>query len=72
MNLPIEIQDLIFKYLKTCVNNKNEYYLVSKQWNKIIQPNKCQKIIAFNKKICYYHHKKTIDILRKDFHYCIY
>ena len=71
MNLPIELQKKIFQYLNTCANNNN-YYLVSKKWNNIIQPSKCKKITAFGRKVCYYHHKKTIDILLGDFHYCIY
>ena len=71
MDLPIEINKKILEYLDICVNS-NDYYLVSKSWNKIIQPSKCKKITAFGKIICYYHHKKTIDILFGDFHYCIY
>ena len=72
MNLPIEIQNIILGYLKTCVNEKEQYYLVSKKWKEIIKPSKCRKVTAFGRKICYYHHKKTIDILLADFHYCIY
>jgi len=69
--LPDELQLKIFNYLKLCTK-KNNYYLVSKSFYKLIEPQKCRLITAFGKKICYFHNKKTIDILSIDFNYCIY
>ena len=57
MNLPKDILNKIFEYIKPCVND-NQYYLVSKRWNKLIQSSICQPITAFGKNVCYYHHKK--------------
>ena len=69
--LPIELKRKIMNNLKLCVKDNN-YYLVSKSFYKLLDAEKCNFITAFGKKICYFHHKKTIDILSIDFNYCIY
>ena len=64
--LPDEILHEILKFLDTCPK-KNKYYLISKLWFKLINPNKCKPVIIFNKKICYYHNKRIVDVLNLDF-----
>lgn len=64
--IPDVILREIFSYLDVCVK-KNNYYLVSKLFLKLINPKGCQPITIFNKKICNYHNKKTIQILSSIF-----
>lgn len=64
--MPNDIRKEIFSYLDVC-KKKNNYYLVSKIFFKLSNPKKCQPITIFNKKICYYHNKRTIDILSSVF-----
>ena len=69
--LPYELKKKIMNNLKLCVKDNN-YYLVSKSFYKLIDPEKCSSITVFGKKICYFHNKNTVDILSIDFNYCIY
>ena len=68
--LPNVIILKIFSYLDICVK-KNNHYLVSKLFLKLIKPEECNPIKVFNKVICYTHNKKTLEILSIDFGHCI-
>jgi len=69
--LPNEIILKIFGYLDLCIK-KNNLYLVSKFFLKLIRPEECKSIKVFKKIICYKHNKKIIEILSNDFGNCIY